>query len=246
MMDLLIEAHIGLERQGPGSPDTVAKALGFLGPLGELKNTADLGCGTGGQTFLLAEHLEGKITGLDLFREFTDELNSKAEILGLEDKVSAVTGRMEDLPFEKESFDLIWSEGAIDNIGFAAGLEHWRGFLRDGGYVAVSCPSWLTKEHPEEVGQFWEEAGSPLDTVENNIKAMQECGYAYVASFALSEECWTENYFYPRAIEIDRLLAKYDDSETMKQYAALNQKEVALYLEYGQHYGYVFYIGKKI
>ena len=29
-LDLLLEAHIGLERQGPGSPDTVKKALAFL------------------------------------------------------------------------------------------------------------------------------------------------------------------------------------------------------------------------
>jgi len=28
--NLLLEAHIGLERQGPGSPDTVKKALAFL------------------------------------------------------------------------------------------------------------------------------------------------------------------------------------------------------------------------
>ena len=28
--DLLLEAHIDLERQGPGSPDTVKKAQAFL------------------------------------------------------------------------------------------------------------------------------------------------------------------------------------------------------------------------
>ncbi len=30
MIDLLIEAHIGLERQGPGSPGAVKRALSFL------------------------------------------------------------------------------------------------------------------------------------------------------------------------------------------------------------------------
>jgi len=29
----------------------------------------------------------------------------------------------------KEEFDLIWSEGAIDSIGFEKGLNYWNGFL---------------------------------------------------------------------------------------------------------------------
>lgn len=30
-IDLLLEAHIGLERQGPGSLETMKQALGFCG-----------------------------------------------------------------------------------------------------------------------------------------------------------------------------------------------------------------------
>ena len=32
--------------------------------------------------------------------------------------------------YQKEEFDLIWSEGAIDNIGFEKGLNYWNGFLK--------------------------------------------------------------------------------------------------------------------
>ena len=32
-MELLLETHIGLERQGPGSPESMKRALDFLGPL---------------------------------------------------------------------------------------------------------------------------------------------------------------------------------------------------------------------
>ena len=52
--DLIIEAHVGLERQGPGSPEMTGKALGFLGDLDDISLVADLGCGTGGQTMILA------------------------------------------------------------------------------------------------------------------------------------------------------------------------------------------------
>lgn len=105
---------------------------------------------------------------------------------------------MENLPFEKNSLDLIWSEGAIDSIGFQEGLTHWHGFLKKGGFVAVTCPSWLTEEHPEEVEKFWSNAGSHLDDVGENTRIMQKCCYQFVASFTLTEECWTENYFIPR------------------------------------------------
>jgi SAM-dependent methyltransferase len=245
-LDLLLEAHIGLERQGPGSPDTVRRALHFLGDPGRFEKIADLGCGTGGQTLLLAKYLPGSITGLDLFPAFADELNRKAKSMGLGHRVKGVAGNMEALPFEKEAFDLIWSEGAIDNIGFEKGLRHWRGFLKPGGYVAVTCPSWLTKEHPDEAERFWSDAGSRLDPIEQNIAAMQDCGYQFVAAFALSEECWTENYFDPRAQAIDRLVEKYDNCDAVREYAELNRREVELYLRYQQHYGYVFYIGRAV
>lgn len=68
IIDLLIETHVGLERQGPGSTETTCKALGFLGDLEQISNTADLGCGSGPQTMELARHLSGSIVGLDMFQ----------------------------------------------------------------------------------------------------------------------------------------------------------------------------------
>ena len=82
--------------------------------------------------------------------------------------------------------------------------------------------------------------------MEDNIGIMQECGYAFIAAFALPEECWTDNYYAPRAKAIESLLKKYPRSETAKQYAELNRREVELYMRYKQHYGYVFYIGRAV
>ncbi len=244
--ELLLEAHIDLERQGPGSRDVVAQALKFLEPLDRFKNAADLGCGTGGQTLCLAERLEGAITGLDMFPDFVGRLNDKARALGLDKRVIGTVGKMEELPFEKGSLDLIWSEGAIDNIGFQKGISYWRSFLKQGGYIAVSCPSWLTKEHPVAVEQFWSNAGSHLDPVKRNIEIMEDCGFAFAAAFVLPDECWTEQYFYPRKRAIDKMIRKYDNCDAVREYAEVNQREVELYSLYKQHYGYVFYIGKAV
>ncbi|MEI3231708.1 MAG: class I SAM-dependent methyltransferase [Gordonibacter pamelaeae] len=128
-IDLLVEAHAGLERQGPGCAEETGRALAFLGDLDLIANAADLGCGTGAQTLLLAQHLKGSVVGLDLFPAFVDVLNGQACEQGVADRVRGVVGSMDDLPFQRESLDLIWSEGAIDNIGFEKGLAYWRGFL---------------------------------------------------------------------------------------------------------------------
>ena len=245
IIDLLIEAHIGLERQGPGSPEVVKQAIGFMDSPDHFVQIADLGCGTGGQTMLLAKHLPGAITGLDMFPSMIDMFNANANRKMLENRVKGIVGNMENLPFEDNSLDLIWSEGAIDNIGFQNGMRHWHSFIKQGGYVAVSCPSWLTKEHPAVVEQFWSDAGSHLDSVDDNIEIMQDCGYAFIAAFVLPENCWTDNYFKPREKAIQVLLEKYPNSETMKAYAEINRHEVELYMKYKQHYGYVFYIGRK-
>ena len=45
MFDVLIETHAGLDRQGPGSPEMMIKALGFLNDFNNFSKVADLGCG---------------------------------------------------------------------------------------------------------------------------------------------------------------------------------------------------------
>nr|WP_317283635.1 hypothetical protein [uncultured Sellimonas sp.] len=94
--------------------------------------------------------------------------------------------------------------------------------------------------------KFWSNAGSRLDDVGENTRIMQKCGYQFVASFTLTEECWTENYFIPREATIRKLIKKYPDNSTMADYAKQNRYEAELYSKYHSYYGYVFYIGKTI
>ncbi len=246
MMDLVIETHIGLERQGPGSPETILKALGFLDHPESISQVLDLGCGTGGQTLFLAKNIPGNIAGIDQFPDFINVLNSNAKKQGLQNRVAGIVGSMEALPFSKGEFDLIWSEGAIDNIGFKRGLAYWKDFLKKDGYVAVICPSWFTDRHPAEVEKFWADAGSQLDTVAHNIAIMQKVGYLPVATFLLPETCWTDHYFIPRGVAEKALLKKYGFNETVNAFLESNRYEVELYSKYKQYYGYAFYIGKKI
>jgi len=245
-LNLICELHIGLERQGPGSPEMTIKALSFLDNLNKNLRVADLGCGTGGQTMVLAQNITGNITGVDFSPDFVNIFNDNAKKLNLQERVNGIVGSMENLPFQKEEFDLIWSEGAIANIGFEKGLNYWKDFLKKDGYIALTYESWFTDERPAEIEKWWVDAVPGISTIGHNISIMQKADYSLVAAFTLPEKCWTDNYFIPREAAGKALLEKYAGNKTVEAFIATMKYEAELYSKYKQYYGYVFYIGKKI
>ena len=244
--NFICEYFSRLERQGPGSPEATLKALGFIDNLTGQSCIADLGCGTGGQTRTLAAHVQGSVTGLDLFPDFIRIFNRQATQSGLQDRVEGIVGSMDKLPFAEEELDLIWSEGAIYNIGFERGLNEWRKFLKPGGYLAISESSWFTAERPEEIHRFWMDMYPEIDTIPNKIAQIQRAGYVPVASFILPESCWTEHYYAPQVPVQEMFLHQYPGNEAAAELVASLRHEEELYRRYKEFYGYVFYIAKKM
>jgi ubiquinone/menaquinone biosynthesis C-methylase UbiE len=246
-INLLCEYFAGLERQGPGSPEATMKALSFIEGLSKEPKIADLGCGTGGQTMILAQNnVAGTITGVDRFPGFIDIFNDNAKKLKLQDRVKGIVGSMDNLPFQNDAFDLIWSEGAIANIGFEKGLNYWNGFIKKNGYIAVTYESWFTDERPAEIEKWWVDAVPEMSTIGHNISTMQKTGYVPVAVFTLSEQCWTDNYFMPQKAIQKAFLEKHAGNKNSESFIELMNYEAELYSKYKQYYGYVFYIGRKI
>ncbi|MDR2808304.1 MAG: class I SAM-dependent methyltransferase [Spirochaetaceae bacterium] len=243
---LINEYFVELERQGPGSPEATVRALGFIDNLATESKIADLGCGTGGQTMVLAQNTKASITALDLFPGSIEKLNASAGKLGLQDRVKGIVGSMDALPFENEEFDLIWSEGAIANIGFEKGLNHWKSFLKKGGFLAVTYESWFTEERPAEIEKFWLDAVPEMDTIGHNVSIMQKAGFLPVGVFTLPETCWTDTYFTPQKSAQETFLKKHAGNKTVEAFIAYMRHEAELYSQYKQYYGYVFYIGKKL
>ncbi|MBN1958507.1 MAG: class I SAM-dependent methyltransferase [Desulfuromonadales bacterium] len=244
--ELICEYYANLERQGPGSPEITLKALSFIDNLDDNSLIADLGCGSGGQTMVLAQHAPGQITGIDLFPVFIDLFNRNSRTLNLQDRVKGIVGSMDDLPFQSEELDLLWSEGAIYNIGFERGLNEWRKFLKPGGYVAVSEASWFTQERPAEIDQFWNTEYPEIDTIPNKVAQLQQAGYIPVASFILPENCWTEHFYTPQVQVQKDFLEKNVGNQAVSEFIANQRHEAQLYESYKKYYGYVFYVGKKI
>ncbi len=244
--NLICEYYSGVERQGPGSPEVTIKALSFIDNLTEKSHIADIGCGTGGQTMTLAKHTQASITGIDLFPTFIDLFNANAAEMNLQNRIKGIIGSMDNLTFQDEELDLIWSEGAIYNIGFERGLNEWRKFLKDGGYIAVTEVSWFTEERPAEINDFWIDAYPEIDTISNKVAQMQKAGYIPVATFILPENCWTEHFYAPQFDAQESFLKKYAGNRTAEEFIANQRHEQGLYDKYKGYYGYVFYIGKKI
>ena len=245
-LNLICEYFSSLERQGPGSPEVTIKALSFIDNLTPESQIADIGCGTGGQTMVMAKHTPGKITGIDLFPTFINLFNTNANKLNLQERVKGIVGSMDKLPFQNEELDLIWSEGAIYNIGFERGLNEWRKFLKTDGYVAVSEASWFTEKRPAEIDAFWQDAYPGIDTIPNKVAQMQKAGYIPVATFILPENCWIEHFYAPQVMAQEAFLKKKAGNEAAEGFIANQRHETQLYHKYKEYYGYVFYIGKKI
>ncbi len=244
--NLICEYFSLLERQGPGSPEQTLNALSFVGPLSEDAHIADIGCGTGGQTMVLARNVPAKITGIDLFPRFIELFNANALNLGLGERVKGIVGDMNILPFQEEELDLIWSEGAIYNIGFERGITQWRKFLKPGGYLAVTEASWFTDNRPDEIHDFWMNAYPEIDTVPRKVAQIQQAGYIPIATFILPETCWTDHFYVPQMKAREIFLQKYRGNPIAEGLAANERHEAELYAKYKDYYGYVFYIGKKI
>lgn len=244
-VNIIYEYFSDTERQGPGSREETLKALSFINGLSGTSRIADIGCGTGGQTMVLGENTPCEITGIDAWSGFISKFNQNAQIRNLQDRVKGIVGTMENLPFQEEEFDLIWSEGAIYNIGFERGLNEWRKFLKQGGYIAVTENTWFTEKRPAEIQEFWQKIYPEIDTIPNKVAQMQKAGYLPVASYILPETIWTD-YYALQTLRREYFLKKYNGNKTIEDFVASQRYEAELYYKYKAYYGYMFYIGKKI
>lgn len=246
-MELMMHLHLDNKRQGPGSTETTWLALDLARiDLTRSYRIADIGCGTGAQTIDLAQKLKGEIVAVDIFSEFLDKLKNRITCNELSADVKTLSASMDNLPFAKDEFDMIWSEGAVYNMGFRNGISYWKNFLKLGGILAVSELSWTTNSRPSELEDFWNGEYSEMDTVAGKMKVLEEAGYRVLAHFILPENCWTDNYYIPLLQSHNAFLEKFGNIDTARKIVDLDKQESDFYNKYKDFYSYGFYIAQKI
>ena len=244
---LLIDFHKHAVRQGPGGETETIRAQELAGldrsrPL----KIADIGCGTGASTVLLAKELDAEITAVDFLSEFLDELQSRAHDYGVADRITTLNCSMDVLPFAEKEFDVIWSEGAVYNMGFEAGVSAWSRFLKPGGKLIVSEITWLSTTRPLDLQSHWEGEYPEIDVASSKIGILERHGYSPEAYFVLPTHCWLENYYRPIQSRFDEFLERHGQSDQAKAIVEAEKYEIALYEKYRAYYSYGVYVAKKL
>lgn len=244
---LLIDLHKEGHRQGPGgdAETELALNLAMIDRAAPLK-IADIGCGTGASTILLAQLLNARITAVDFLEDFLDVLEQRAASTGVADRISPLVRSMEDLPFADEELDVIWSEGAIYNIGFEKGVADWRRYLKAGGLLVASEITWITHSRPAELENHWDKEYPEIDVASSKIKILEKHGYSPLGYFVLPEKCWLDHYYRPMQARFDDFLNRNGQSEEAHAIVAAEQREIDLYETYKSHISYGVYIARKL
>jgi len=240
-MEVFFEAFDGMRRLGPGQKAATHRAYRSLRLPAEPR-ILDVGCGNGRQTLDLAEVSSGRITAVDNHAPYLERLQQEANARGVGERVHPVCMDMAALDFPNETFDLIWSEGAIYNIGFAKGLSAWKSMLTPGGRVAVTEACWSRPDPPPEIERWWREEYPAITDVETNLVLIREAGYEPLGHFALPPEAWTDEYYVPLQARIEQLRAKHGNEPEASGVLDMLQTEIDQSNEYGDWYGYVFFL----
>lgn len=245
---LLVNLHKEGHRQGPGgdAESELALTLAMVDRNARLK-VADIGCGTGASTILLARLLnESHITAVDFLQDFLDVLSVKAKDSGVADRISTLSCSMDNLPFADEELDIIWSEGAIYNMGFEKGVAAWRRFLKAGGLLVASEITWLTHSRPEELQQYWDNEYPEINTASAKISVLEKHGYSPIGYFVLPEHCWLDEYYRPMQARFDDFLNRNGNSQEAREIVDVEQAEIDLYEKHKAHISYGVYVVRKI
>lgn len=115
------DIHVGIyEAEDEPIRDASRRTVGRMaarlkGPdgLGPESRVLDLGAGYGGPARFLAENYGCSVVALNLSEVENERNRRETAERGLEDRVAVVEGSFEDVPFEDDSFDVVWSQDAM-------------------------------------------------------------------------------------------------------------------------------------
>lgn len=243
-MDYFLEVYGSLPRAGPGSDELTRRAFRMIPTLPGSTRILDVGCGPGMQTVELLRNCAGAVVAIDCLPEMLDRATAYAVSAGFSDRLETAMQDMGEMTFPASSFDVIWCEGAIYNLGFEAGLREFRRFVRPGGYVAVSEAVWLQPDPPPEAVEFWREYPG-IDFVDAKLEVIRRVGYELVGHFVFPPSAWTDQYYDPmeeRIAEKEKGWSGIPEAEAVLREA---RNEISVFRRHSDFFGYAFFIMRR-
>jgi len=229
----------GMEKLGPGDNAHTLHVLRLL-PKRQFRVVVDAGCGTGRQTLALAKELGTVVHAVDSYEPFLNDLVRRAGEAKVGHLVQVHCMDMKDIPQVFPDIDLLWSEGAAYNIGFASALATWAPALAAEGFAVISELSWLGEQAPDAVREFFRSGYPDMQSVAYNLAAAERAGYQVLTTYTLPRQAWVEGYYDLLAPRAKALLDHPHPS--VRDFAAETVREIEIFECAEDSYGYVFYV----
>ena len=184
----------------------------------------DVGCASGVSTLELARMSGGNVVAVDIDRKALDKLIDRAEKEDVSSRITVVHSSMLEMDFPPNSFDIIWTEGAISYIGFERGLSEWRNLLVPDGYFVVH---------------------DALSDLQRKIELTRTCGYTILGQFEIPPAIWWKEYYEPLKKQLE-LLQRVDTlDKRVKSEIKKAEREINEFDYESDRFGSVFFILKK-
>lgn len=243
--EIFFEVYENLPRQGPGNRACAARALGLCRELPPSPAILDLGCGVGGQTLQLAELQSGSIVAIDCHAPSIERLEAAIAERGLAQRVRAIVGDMAQLELPLESFDLVWSEGALYNIGLRKALRICHDLLRPGGYLAFTDAVWRKENPPAAVRAGFDLDYPAMGGLDQDLAVIKDCGFELAGHFPLPEEAWWDDFYGPMERRLAELRGTYAGDEEASAILDQIAEEPEMHRRHSDFYGYVFFVARR-
>jgi hypothetical protein len=147
---------------------------------------------------------------------------------------------MKDVPARFPGIDLLWSEGAAYNIGFAEALASWWHAIVPGGFAVVSELAWLGGEPPAPARSFFEAAYPAMRSVGENRATAERAGYRVLGTDVLPREAWIEGFYDVLGPRAEELIG--DPDPAVRVAAAEMLTEIEVFERSEDSYGYVLHV----
>ncbi|MCC5989567.1 MAG: class I SAM-dependent methyltransferase [Pararhodobacter sp.] len=218
----IVDLFLPLNRAGPGDNESLRWALAIAGTAPDAC-VLDAGCGTGADLpALLAAVPQGRVVALDTAAPFVERVRTRFP--GVEAHVSDMANP------PGGPFDLIWSAGAVYQIGIAPALAAWAGHLKPGGRVAFSDLCWRVSDPPTPARALWASEGLALGDADELAAQVRAARWRVLGARWLGQGGWAA-YYQPLEARLDAFAG---DAALIAGFRA----EIALWREYGHSYDY--------
>lgn len=228
--DAFFRLHDDLPREAPGDEESLSWALTLAGTPARAR-ILDAGCGPGADLAFLSRLRPGaSLVGLDLHAPFIDRIRQS---------LPHVSAKVGDMLNPEGEFDLIWSAGAAYGPGIEPALTAWRNHLSRNGAVAFSDCLWRSSRPSAAAKEFWASEYPGMCDLAGHVARLEAIGWKIMGARWLGPSAWT-SYYHPLEQRIAALRPKAlaEADQAMLEVLDAHEKEIALWRDHGDDYGY--------